>query len=594
MEKAVTALQVDTFKDIAKRIIKGSIRSAICLDDVFEEPYMTTEEKKTLNQNLEAVGLKLDTDIPKNLYKSFRTKGKCDLDIYNFKTFDESWHPDYMLNNKDLVILDWELEGKDGYNSTLMILEEIIESDKVPFVIIYTYKPIADFREISKNIIQRFNSYSKENIQENKNKLIKQFDEHLSKVSDNKEWESDKSELFFEKPEIINLLLDFFLFPNLRSKNIELFYEAIMKEFLIDTKDKVQKKFKTVCNNVFGKEPLLALFNISHVFIGSETINNYKFDRIETNDIGFKINNCIITLFSKPGENNAESIDPENVFTKFSDLISSAPHNFITLLALEMRDRFREDLSKIGNEISSIDEKAFFVHLKNYQSRFEDSYKVQFYDFLLKSWINELNNYNTNLKPEIFSVIDEYIVNAGLENTKGSDNVVALANLAAILSSTIVHDRFERDNKIRFGDVFNLTTMSDMDEKIESESFFLSITPHCVCLDECKIDNNFYFIKSESSSDNFKSGLEKIETEYYSIIKNATIFKSVKWGECKPFTLYINPNTIDNLNSVYQNSPIELRYVTTLKENFAQRIANKAFGYGTAVGIDLPHIRRND
>ena len=492
------------------------------------------------------------------------------------------------------MILDWELDGKDGYNSTLRILEEIIESDKVPFVIIYTYKPIADFREISKNIIQRFNCYSKENVQEYKKKFIRQFDEHLSKVSDNKEWESDKSELFFERPETINLLLEFFLFPELRSNNNEIFYKEIMKEFLIDTKDKVQKKFKTVCNNVFSKEPSIALFNLSHIFIGSETINNNKFDRIETNDIGFKINNCIITLFSKPGENNADSIDPENVFTKFSDLISSAPHNFITLLALEMRDRFREDLSKIGNEISSIDEKAFFVHLKNYQSRFEDSYKVQFYDFLLKSWINELNNYNINLKPKIFSVIDEYIVNAGLENTKGSDNVIALANLAAILSSTVVNDRFERDNKIRFGDVFNLITMSDDGDEIESESFFLSITPHCVCLDECKIDNNFYFIKSEGSSDNYKSGLEKIETEYYSIIKNSTIFKSVKWGECKPFTLYINPNTIDNLNSVYQNNPIELKYVTTLKENFAQRIANKAFGYGTAVGIDLPHIRKND
>lgn len=590
MEETLDIQVPDTYKDVAKKIIKSSIRSAICLDDVFEEPYMTTEEKDELKASLTATGLEFNSEIPKGLYKSFRSNGKCDLDIYNFKTFEESWHPEYMLNNKDLVILDWELEGKDGYTSTLKILKEIIDSDKIPFIIIYTYKPVEDFIEISRHIIEAFNLYKEEDLPNLKQEFIAQFEEHIKKVSTNKDWESDKVELFFELEEISKILLEIAVFTETRSNNINLLIERISTEFTIETAGSGEKKIKTILNNVFKNEISVALQQLAYVFIGSETDTFYDLARIETKDVGFKINNCILTLFSKPGDKNEHSINAENVFTKFSELISSAPHNFITLLALEMRDRFKEDLSKIGNDISLIDEKAFFVHLKNYKNRFPDNYKNQFYDFLLNSWINELSNYNINLKPSIFEVMDEYVATNDFQELKGSDHIVPLANLASILSSTLVENRFEKDNKIRFGDIFNKIDIDNQGVETVSKDFFLSITPHCVCVDECKIDNNFYFIKSEDSSDDFNSALKKMEIEHYSIIKTSSVFKSIKWGECKPFTTYISPNTIDNLLSTYQNKNIKLKYVSTLKENFAQRIANKAFGYGTSIGIDLPHL----
>ncbi len=591
-KKEVEIVGAKSFKDIAKDIIKNSIRSAVCIDDVFEEPYMTVEEKEISNNTLNAKGLNLNNEIPTSLYKSFRRDGICDLDIYNFKSYEESWHPEYMLNNKDLVILDWELEGTDGYESTLKILKQIVDEDKIPFIIIYTYKPNAEFRNISKQIVKIFNSLLTANSEDLKSLFLKEFTEHLGKVSLNKDWDIDKAEIFFDNQEIYNLIFDIFLSPETEKQNVDLFFNRVLAEFEIDTIDSVVKKFGTVVNKVFGTKANIVFSYLSQVFIDSDNEITYNIERIKTNEVGFRINNCVITLFSKPSENNHNSINPENVFTKFSDLISSAPHNFITLLSLEMRERFKEDLSRVGNDISLIDEKAFFVHLENYKNRFPENYKIQFYDFLLNSWINELSTYNINLKPQIFTVIDEYIKNNNLENLKGVDHQDALAELASILSTIKLTDRFERDNKIRFGDLFKLINFDDNGDEIQTESFLLSITPHCVCLDECKIDNNFYFIKSEDASDNFKSGLEKIETEFYSLIKNSNVSKSIKWGECKPFTLYIQPNILNDLYSTYQNEKIKLEYITTLKENFAQRIANKAFGYGTAVGIDLPHLRK--
>jgi hypothetical protein len=145
-------------------------------------------------------------------------------------------------------------------------------------------------------------------------------------------------------------------------------------------------------------------------------------------------------------------------------------------------------------------------------------------------------------------------------------------------------DRFKRDNKIRFGDIFKIENLSD------EEEYILSITPHCVCLDACKIDNNFYFIKSESVSTNLSSALKKIEIEHYSFINSDSELKAIKWGECKPFTSYIKQNDLENLVTYYMDKKIDLKYITTLKENFAQRIANKSFNYGMSIGIDLPNL----
>ncbi len=115
-----------SLEEIAKKVIKNAIRSAICIDDEYAPPYPQEDSK-------------LNTEEPFKLYHSFREKGHCDLDIYHFESVEESWKPDYMIPNKDLVILDWELDkGGNKFDSTLLILKDIVESGKIPFVLIYT------------------------------------------------------------------------------------------------------------------------------------------------------------------------------------------------------------------------------------------------------------------------------------------------------------------------------------------------------------------------------------------------------------------------------------------------------------------------
>ncbi|MGJ8548852.1 response regulator receiver domain [Winogradskyella wichelsiae] len=585
------------FADIAKQIIKTSIRSAVCIDDRFIEPYMDSDLIDIINEDIKHTGESLSDVIPSGLYKSFRKDGECDLDIYHFKNIEESWHPEYMLNNKDLVVLDWELDGKGNSESSLTILKEIIDSDKIPFVIIYTQKPKAEFHEIASMLIEKFNKNSRDKQKEIKQKFIKEFDNQMLKLSEDEEWDEDKVELFWEQQSIVKTAIELITVPSKGKQTIKLIIENILSEFNISNANKiksVEKKIATVLKSTFSvneKEPYL---NLVYLLIDAKNSSCYDLKRISVDEIGFRINNCIVTLFSKPGEDSG--VSPDNVFTQFSNLISSSPHNFITLLSLEMRDRFREDFSRIGNDISQIDERAFFYHLEYYKKRSDKTYINQFYDFLLKSWTNELTEYNINLKPSIFNVIEDYQTKNRLVDIKGNEIINPLADLAVKLSTTTLEKRAERDSNIRFGDIFefemlvNNSTGEDEQKPIIEKGYFLSLTPHCVCIDSCKIDNNFYFIRSENFSTNYTRALKKVEVEHYSFVKNNDEVVAINWGDCKPFTLFIKDNDIADLVTYLNSNSTTLKYVTTLQENFAQRIANKSFSYGTSIGIDLPHL----
>ncbi|MEX1013743.1 MAG: response regulator receiver domain [Candidatus Paceibacterota bacterium] len=575
-----------SFEDVAKGVLKKSIRSAVCIDDMFEQPYMIAEEVEARNKELserDGGEVHLDSKVPRALYSSFRESGICDLDIYNFKSFEESWHPEYMLNNKDLLVIDWELEGKNNYESTIKILREAIQTNKypnVPFIIIYTYEPKEHFQSIMEQIVSNFHPYNKEGISVSKLYSILKSDfngyfEEEFLEDEFIDWFNQQRKSFFE----------FWSTPN--SKAREIITGEIYSSFNFEFSVKEKKKHKT--GNKFEKN-LRKLFSlddnekcIEQLYYLSIVINSdgiFKFDRINTSDIGVKINNTVLTLFSKE-KSPGKGVKPEDVFDSFSNLVCNDPHNFLSLLSLEMKDRLRDDLTLISDKISSLDERAFFHHMNSYKSRSEN-FKNEFFDFLLRGWVDEIETYNFNNLPDVFSVVDEYAQNHNYEKLDGNNFKNEIGELGLKLSTVEIDDRLERTPTLRFGDIL-------IDR--EANEYYLCITPACVCVDACKkVDNNFYFIKSNDVKEfERSSAAKKIEIDYYSIVKdNSTLF-AIKW-ECKPFTLYIEQNNLKNLKTHYSSRSIELEYVTTTKENFAQRIANQSFTYGTSIGIDLPHI----
>lgn len=93
-----------------KDLIADSIKSAVCIDDQYAEPYQKAPKN--------------DKDAA-TLYHSFRQQGKCDLDIYNYNNLEEFIKArEYLFCNKELLILDWELSpsAQNVYEDSLKIL----------------------------------------------------------------------------------------------------------------------------------------------------------------------------------------------------------------------------------------------------------------------------------------------------------------------------------------------------------------------------------------------------------------------------------------------------------------------------------------
>ena len=101
------------FRKTALKIINDSIRSAVCVDDSFVEPY-GLKQKGDIE------------DIPKSLYESFKAEN-CNLCIYKYVD-PESWlkNKEFVLKSRDLLILDWLLIGEPAYKESLNILGEAV------------------------------------------------------------------------------------------------------------------------------------------------------------------------------------------------------------------------------------------------------------------------------------------------------------------------------------------------------------------------------------------------------------------------------------------------------------------------------------
>jgi len=143
---------------------------------------------------------------------------------------------------------------------------------------------------------------------------------------------------------------------------------------------------------------------------------------------------------------------------------------------------------------------------------------------------------------------------------------------------------------IGFGDIFRLKV-----DYNNTNRYLLCITAHCDCLYPAeKLNNNFYFI--EGNKDNITNGLIEGDEGFNSFIEdraNSDII-CIMWKD-KPITIYV-PNENNNINTEISinigSKEYTACYEVTLKENYAQRMANRAFTYPLHVGIFFADKKR--
>jgi hypothetical protein len=552
------------FTEIATEIVKKSIRSAICIDDQFAEPY---EENKN----------GFDAEIPKKLYKSFREDGNCSLDFFRYKDYDD-WitNRNWVLSNKDLIILDWELDEEiPKYTSTLKIIEDIVCHGRNQFLIIYTHLPNIE------NIAIDLQAYY---LRYNKPVLKEKFDIIKEKYEESGH-DFDELKLYIKKNisqvEIFSTKLNLpKIFSALGNEDFSSFMKNI-RTVLDDQKPR--DLLEVILLNIYGKDEVFSPIP-------------RKVNIVSSNYLLLNIENTIILISKKGnGVQNEKNILPENLFDFFSIAIIEKPSSVLALIACEMKDVFRSNITYVGNRIQMINEKVFFYHwnnLRNTEDFTSDEADNHFKSFLLETWVNEITHFsiNSSSQTSYFNALLQYGNEKGLfENLELDSPIEDLIRLGSHYSNSNSNLNFRADKKCKFGDIFWLKSNKNK----ENLMVLLNVTQHCDSLRPNKINNLLFFVKGEilNSDSQKKEALNKAESGYYSFIISNDIPYCIKWIT-KPFTIFINnesniiSETIKAI-SIGENE-YDLEYIASLKENYTQRVANHSFGQAMRIGITLP------
>lgn len=269
---------------------------------------------------------------------------------------------------------------------------------------------------------------------------------------------------------------------------------------------------------------------------------------------------------------------PKDFYESFRDAIVGSTNNYLTIMGLEMRNRFKMNSAFIGKDIDQINDLAFFFH-KDHNNNPEDS----FYDFLKTMWRDQASSflYNEGMELKVFDALENYKSENKIDQLidENKDRVKFQIDLAQL---NFYYNRLniqrKKKDKIKFGDVF-------INTENQSE-FFLCITALCDCVRPENLNHMLYFAKGSKGklSDELKKGDQGYNS--YLINDDGTPFV-INWTN-KPLSIYIKESD----NVIEKTIPIniygqekKISYLSTIKENYAQRIANNAFSHPLRVGI---------
>jgi len=141
----------NSYENTAEQIISKAIKSVLFIDDELLEPFADPGDGSL--------------ELSKGFYDSFK-ENNCSLDFYKFVN-EKDWNEqgNSILNSKDLLILDWQLQKEaPEFGPALKIISEAIKKQNLHFVYIYTDSK--DFNGIVYKINSYFSPFKRTDLQE--------------------------------------------------------------------------------------------------------------------------------------------------------------------------------------------------------------------------------------------------------------------------------------------------------------------------------------------------------------------------------------------------------------------------------------------
>lgn len=522
----MTMTKTQIYNSKAHKIIKDSIKSVVYIDEKAWNPF-----ENRYNDSIE------EHVISKKLYDNLKSEG-INLNIHKFSPGEEDLPLDnpikkYLFDDIDLVLLDWDLDTDALNHSALKLLDNIIKQPHIHFCCIYSSSP--DFDSIIKKIESFFSGYSREQLD-----TVRSIFEH--------------------NDDVVNLV-----------KQIDV--SAPEGRFI----GQIKGIDATIWNNIVAitdlkdKKALIPMaLSINNGLPKSEIPLGYSSEIISKigDEYSLIINNTIISILKKKVNK------PTQLIKNFSKHISKErDKSFFKILGLDMQNEFSKKGAFINPEILNISLNTFMFHRKQINSL---GAKPSFDDFL-KDLL--LENAKLNLTNTSLEMLDD----AFLDSFKPIIKNVKNENLA-LINCFYNGAKINGDKFLNFGDIL-------IDE---NKNYYLCITALCDCIirdNKSNISFKYYFVKGQKLK--LESAFKKGDGGFISYINEEI---SINWNNdeyIKPFQLYIpEPEIKSNALTAFDwldKCPLSLslNYVFTLKQNYAQRIANHAFGHPVRVGVDF-------
>lgn len=534
-----------TYLNRARIILKDAIKSAIYID----------EKARSFYQTEASLSGAIEEDLSVQLYNNFKKDG-ISLDVHKY-TIDDEKKKDtlsFFIDNRDLVILDWKLKDQSGEEEALIILAEIIKAEHLHFCTIYTSEDQLDI--VLQNILSYFSSVTKE------------YHDQIKELLEIENYSQNIIEIIHEI-------------------NLNRFDKGLTKEKIKELYN-IDKRIVARLKEITGIEDSICAITISSISL----LNTYKstVDQPKPSYINYEknivvINNTIITILKKE-ENTAE-----NLLDNYQNHIINDVDSFNQLIGLELHNNLAKTSSIINHEFVSFSKNALLFHRKKLQE--------ENLDYFFNSFMNEVfqEKIALSLRDREYQLLDKSFLDKLYE-----ENYIE-PSLEEIEKINLFYNAYKLNKKgkiLNFGDVFQIEG--------EDNRYLICITPLCDCLrPQNKIKSNFYFAEGVIMK-NKKKALELGDTAFISYLPNNVI---VRWGElnneddnAKYNPLYIKPyqyKVFENQNVIDENNKIAVHYLnktgdiksktliyqTTIRSNYAQRIANHAFIYPMRVGIDF-------
>lgn len=515
------------YEEAAEKIINEAIKSAVFIDENALEPY----SPNTQNTQGEA-------ERSVALYTEFKESG-VSLSIFKYSNDNYDKYKNYLFENRDLVLLDWKLEGDDhDGEKSLDLLSEIVNNQQhIHFCVIYTNE---DKNHALSNILSFFSNTTRSEYEEIRLN-ISEIEEDVTKIL----------------PVINELSLSRFkpsakeLFKSIRKNNF-------------DTTN-------SILQIVEGDNPMCSLIKC-----GVALSNGIKSSEkqpcpssIDSDSHTLCINNTIITILNK------KEIAPSTLLKTFEKSITTYKWGIMRLIGLEFHNIQKKKCSFIDGSILNVTKEALGYH---------KSMKKDEFDAFLKDVM--LEQESLNLRNEKLFLVDV------IEDKPYDDN---LQNEYVLMNVFYNAVQLNYDRPLTFGDVF-----------MQNDSYYLCITALCDCIRPQKRGNKFYFVKGKKMKT--ADALETGDAGFVSFLNEE---ECVRWNTSQNkdnVPTYIIPENYLVPNSVIKGGKLtvlgwkeengnwnpcsnELTYITTLKQNYTQRIANHAFSHPVRVGID--YVKKN-